>query len=351
MIYLITGVPGSGKTLYLLQLVEKLRVDTGRPVFHQHASGPGGIPDLSLPWEPLEGREWFNVPDGSVVVLDEAQHVFPNRKPGSQVPDRVRHLETHRHRGFDLYLVSQRPGLVDSHVRALVGKHTHVERVFGQPRAKLLEWESRLGDPNSNSDRELGTQTRWEYPTDIYGWYKSAEVHTVKEAKPWKKIILAYGALAAAPLLLGVGIWSIYSRYAHKGEAAAQQIAESPERSNPAQSLAPGRDSSVPDLSPTVPGVPWTAPFYGQYLKVRSVPRLTGCMHLVIDGKPDVCRCSTQQGTDAGLTVAQCLDVVKTGSFDPMAGDVNVREENIRRLEQRGTESPTVYSTPSPDRS
>lgn len=339
MIHLITGVPGSGKTLYLLQLVEELRKQTGRPVFHQHAAGPGGIPDLTLQWESLEGREWFNVPDGSVVVLDEAQHVFPNRKPGSAVPDRVRHLETHRHRGFDLFFVTQRPGLVDSHVRALVGKHTHVERVFGQPKAKLLEWESRLGDPNSNGDRELAVTTRWDYPTDVYGWYKSAEVHTVTEQKPWKKIVLAYGSLALAPLLIGWGIWSLV----HRAEPEAPPAPAVSGGVPVAPGASPGRLADI-DFQPEVANQLWTAPFYRPHLKVRSVPRLAGCYSLVIENEPVQCRCSTQQGTDAGLTVSQCLAVLKTGLFDPARGDVDVKAENIRRLDAAGTATPTDYA-------
>lgn len=339
MIHLITGVPGSGKTLFLLQYVEAIRKSTGRPVYHQHASGPGGIPDLTLTWEALDGREWFNVPEGSIVVLDEAQHVFPNRKPGSAVPDRVRHLETHRHRGFDLFFVTQRPGLIDSHVRALVGKHTHVERVFGQPKAKLIEWESRLGDPNSNSDRELAVTTRWEYPQDVYAWYKSAEVHTVVEKKPWGKIAAAYGSIAAAPLLIGWAVWSIWSN-----QDTSESVPPPAPVGGPILSgAAPGRLADT-DFQPDLPFSPWSAPFYRSHLKVRSVPRITGCFSMVVEGEPVRCKCSTQQGTDAGLTVSQCLVVMDTGLFDPMRGDVDAKADNIRRLDAQTAASPTDYA-------
>ena len=48
MLHVITGLPGNGKTLFTLDYVEKLRKQSGRPVYYS------SIPELSLPWELLD---------------------------------------------------------------------------------------------------------------------------------------------------------------------------------------------------------------------------------------------------------------------------------------------------------
>lgn len=210
MLTLKTGTPGSGKSLTAVAELQKASErEAVRPVFVH------GIPDLALPFIPLpvfapvvmvKGQpqavqsrglevDWSVVPDGALVVIDEAQHVFPTRPAGSAVPGYVGFLNTHRHRGIDILLITQHPRLIDGAVRKLVGKHQHYRRVFGGRRHVCYEWDhcsEALGGMAEATKRLAG------FPSRAFTAYKSAEVHTRPAfAKPlWLAVpVIAVGAL------------------------------------------------------------------------------------------------------------------------------------------------------------
>ena len=102
---LITGVPGSGKTAWMVSQLMSRPDLQGRPLY------VCGIPDLKIPHEDItqdEARNWPEwAPTGALIVIDECQKVFRPRKSGSDVPAYVSELETHRHRGLDFFLLTQ----------------------------------------------------------------------------------------------------------------------------------------------------------------------------------------------------------------------------------------------------
>jgi Zonula occludens toxin len=173
-IWLTTGLPGHGKTLRTTLEVEERRVREGRRVYYY------GIPELALDWFPLdEPEKWYKVPDGSIVVIDECQRVFPCRPAGSAVPEHVSQFETHRHKGLDVVLITQHPNLIDSHVRRLIERHQHVYRPFGLSYAVIMEWPVAT-DPQKSGAEKLAQKTRWKLDSSGFKNYKSATVHTIK---------------------------------------------------------------------------------------------------------------------------------------------------------------------------
>ena len=194
MLTLITGQPGNGKTLYALGAVEEFRAaDKSKPARSVWYSG---IPELTLDWQPLEdGARWFEVPSGSVIVIDECQRLFPPRRQGAAVPASVSEFETHRHKGFDVFLITQHPQLLDVAVRKLVGRHVHVVRKYGMNHATLYQWE-RCVDPTARESLREALTSKFSYPRERFGWYRSAEQHTVTKDFPWRKVALIVGLLA-----------------------------------------------------------------------------------------------------------------------------------------------------------
>lgn len=138
-IALITGTPGSGKTYFAVsKAVELFPLEVNgvaRPIYHD------GINGLQLPWATCDAREWEKLPDGSIVIIDEAQRIFPQCPVGSKRPAHYSALNTHRHRGFDFVLTTQRSGLIDSQVRVLCQPHIHITRPFGFRRSNIYQWE------------------------------------------------------------------------------------------------------------------------------------------------------------------------------------------------------------------
>jgi zona occludens toxin len=120
------------------------------------------------------------MPDGSLVLIDECQGVFPPRSSQSTPPAHVAWLNTHRHRGFDLWITTQQPKLIDSSVRALVGRHKHYRRVFGLQRSIVYEWDS---CSDSLSGMNNAVKSYWPFPAGVFKWYKSAEIHTKQKFK------------------------------------------------------------------------------------------------------------------------------------------------------------------------
>lgn len=314
MITLTTGLPGAGKTLWTLQYVENMRQKDGRQVFYS------GIPELKLPWTECDPEKWYELPPGSIVVIDECQRIFRPRMHGAQVPEFVAKLETHRHLGIDLFLITQHPSLMDVHVRRLCGQHFHSVRTFGMQRSTVHEWSS-VKDAPDKGRADSQAQHKFAYPKEVFGWYKSAEVHTHKRRIPMKLWVLAFIVLA-----LPVLAFMIY-RHLSKGidgevnTGAAQVQAAESERGQPAgaQGVGQSADSAEAYLAkhvPRVPGLPHTAPVYDEVTKPVRAPYPAACMMTKTR-----CGCYTQQGTRLDVSRDLCIQIAQGGFF--MAWDEN----------------------------
>lgn len=218
MLYLITGNPGSGKTLYtvstLLQKLaaEKVKGKDGALVPRRLVID--GIKGLAIPHEMMtagvedaegnllpaaEGDGVWNWPDwckpGDVIVIDEVQRWWRPRGMGAKPPREIKALETHRHMGVDFVIVTQNPMLLDQNVRRLVGRHQHVRRMLGMQRAVIYDWDSCQSDP---SRTKLAAVSMWNYPKSAYKLYQSSQLHTKQRQK--------IPAWVAIPVLAIVGL-------------------------------------------------------------------------------------------------------------------------------------------------
>ena len=175
MIFLITAVPGSGKTLFVVQLIQKF-LSEGRNVY-------ANIEGLTIPSVLISPQDWRECPDGSVVVYDECQQMFPPDGSGRSTNTIISDLEIHRHRGFDIILITQHPKLLHSHVRRLVGRHYHLFRMFGTETAKVFSRDGHI-DVDKPSMLHAQDNYLWVFPKELYGLYKSATIHTHKRQLP-----------------------------------------------------------------------------------------------------------------------------------------------------------------------
>lgn len=327
MIELQTGLPGAGKTLHTICRIKAKAEAESRPVYY------AGIPGLQLPWIELEDpKKWFECESNAIIVIDEAQNYFRPRGNGAAVPEHVAKLETHRHLGIDLVLITQHPMLIDSNVRRLCGKHYHSARQFGQQKAKVLEFESVKENPLSARANAL--EHTFNYPKEAFGWYKSAEVHTHKTKRPARYYLLfILPPLALA--LIGYSAHWLYARTQGEPIAAGAQI---PQRQAPApsQPSGPGRYREgklttaqyIQERQPRVDGLAYSAPMYDEVTKPVQAPYPAACVDLKGE-----CRCYTQQATRLQMPAHLCKAIVKDGFF--MAWDARTPEQKERRHEPR----------------
>lgn len=337
MLTLVTGVPGGGKSLWMVDRIATEREKTNpRPVYVQ---GVDGLKMDVLGVEPIDVREWHLpgvVPDGSLIFVDEAwkDDCFPQRMAGKPVPDHVVALRESRHRGIDFVIATQNPKQIEVEVRRLIGRHLHLENLFGTKASQIYEWAKLVDRPTDDRGARSGAiKKTWPHPKGRYELYESASAHEGDNNRvrvPWK--ILAIPVL----LLVLVGlIWLGMSTLDGLTDAPVEGKARAAESkpvavggglmqplagalSRPAQSLMGRqersrgtRDEYVASLVPRVASQPWSAPIFDQK-SVVAEPEIY-CAS-VQDGP---CICHTEQGTRYRLKDRECRIVAKVGQYNP----------------------------------
>lgn len=276
MITLITGTPGSGKTLRAVFLIT-LALEEGRPVFTD-------IDGVTLPGVQPAPDDWRDTPEGSLVVYDEVQRRWPSTgRPGHADDEDIRALETHRHTGHDIVVITQHPTLVHHHVRKLVGEHVHVRRTSGAKVVSLFV-SSEVFDPKDKNELRNCDKTAWAYPKKLFSAYKSATAHTHKFKLPAK--IKALGIfLLVLFSLIGYSVFnSGFLSFASSDSSAPPNG----ERVAPVAAVQPR------DVDPVSAALV-------EALSQPNLPSVSGCMRV-----GPRCRCWSLDGAPLPLTSQQC---------------------------------------------
>ena len=137
---------------------------------------------------------WFELPRQSIIVIDECQQWFPPRPVGSKVPQQCREFETHRHKGWDVHLVTQHHNFLDSHIRGLTNRHIHYKNLWGMNRVTRMQAEECF-NPKDYHERERTVKSNITRDKRFYGLYWSADEHTNKLALPKKLLLFPLGIL------------------------------------------------------------------------------------------------------------------------------------------------------------
>jgi zona occludens toxin len=344
MITLITGTPGAGKTALALSML--LQEGENRPLF------VSGVKNLAIAHEPLpEVDKWthsidapevpggkkvvFDLPPQAVMFVDEAQDVYRPRAASSKVPAYVAALETHRHVGADIWLVTQHPNLLDANVRKLVTRHIHIKRTIAG--RKLFEWTDEVGDVESRASRELSARRRYKPPKKVFNLYTSATAHT---KVPRRVPVYVYVFVIAVGLCIAAA-WHMYGSVTEKlggKKASDPSHAQGVLGATPGGG-APGTSGQAAPLSwaaaqtPRIPGLPHTAPVYDTVNVVKSAPMPSACV-----ATPVRCTCYTDQATLLHVEEGMCREIVSGGFYEP-------QREAARDL---GAEAPAVDRGASP---
>lgn len=258
MITLITGIPGSGKTLYTIDKL--LRSMVGATIKHDVDGVTQDVPrriltninGLLLEHEKIDAawlNEWhLKCQAGDVIVFDEVQKPWPLAATGSKVPACIEALETHRHMGVDFIVITQHPMLIHTNITRLVGRHLHVRRLGNMGLATVYEWD---GCSRTLLYKNTMAKYPYRYSKAVFALYKSAEVHT-KQKRKLPSLILGLGFAVVALGFFGPSVASRLS----------DRINPQPKAENAAKAAKP---ASAPASSPqvhvaAVPQAPASAP-------------------------------------------------------------------------------------------
>lgn len=260
MLYLLTALPGSGKSQYAIErfIVDELKANPQRQIY-SNIKGLRVDAIQAMCGGPVVGPapdDWRTLPDGSMVIYDEAQsrHLFPaTGKPGLPEDSRISDLDTHRHRGFDIVLITQDPALVHHWARKFVGRHVHLVRPSGAEMMTVFEWGEARSNPQDHFAKlEADSHIRRMNP-EIWKLYDSATVHTHKFQMPagakW-----AIRAFLALGLAIPLAFWIFGHSFIPDTAAAPSEAKEGIEQplqavSGPLVALADKRPAASPSVA------------------------------------------------------------------------------------------------------
>lgn len=321
MLVLRTGLPGHSKTLNSIKEIDSEAFASSRSVYYHN------IPDLSVEklkasWFPFDDPLlWFELPENSIIVVDEAQGWFGSRDTRKEMPRHLSEFETHRHKAFDVHLITQHGMFLDAHVRRLTGKHIYYWRLFGGNRVSRYEFE-KYSDTDKTSDLKLGRRSIIKLDRSFFGLYKSAVAHNSKFRPP----LVIFGLIGLVIVLICLG-FLISSRLDARSEVKSSAKPDQPLLSD----ARPGRPLEGSVYSPRVDGLPSSAPIYDQLTVPTVSPKLTcfysddqsynsrnpaGLSILQGSGQTLACGCFTQQGTRYDVAFDLCRAYAVFGSFD-----------------------------------
>ena len=199
MLYLMTGLMGSGKTLNAIKYVNEDKAFQGRKIYYCRIQLTE-IGKKRLGWTEVSDEEimnWRDYPPGTVFVIDECDHIFPQRTK-DKMPEYIRELKESRKRGIDFVFITQNAMQMDVFVRRNIGHYIHFERRFGADNTKRLQW-SKYVNPEDKFEVHKAEKDKIKLDKKYFGWYESAEQHTHVKRLPYKLMaMVAYGSFAAS---------------------------------------------------------------------------------------------------------------------------------------------------------
>jgi zona occludens toxin len=307
MITLVTGTPGSGKTLYVVWHEIRVACEQGRSVYSS------GIPKLSLPVIPLsdaEIRQWHvtdpklnpndpdevtklsNIAEGSLVVIDEVQRLWRPAGSGAVVPADIAGLETHRHHGLDFVVICQHPSLLHRNVRALVGRHIHLRATaLGNYLYEFPEW---CENPQTKSARTSCVRSRYRLPKAGFNLYESASLHVKTDKRKPIQLFIVIAVLLAIPVLGYQFIRSVYFSGSKKNMPVSSGVTNSLSDKTTADSSQSSKDIQYLNVSSVSPQVDWS--------------KISSCVK-----SASRCLCYGDSGERLAVPVSICQNAVEYG--------------------------------------
>jgi len=327
MIYLITGVPGSGKSLYAVstliqklvaekvkqkdgsELNRRLVVDGIAGLLLPHELMAEGVEQSDGAWLPGEGNgvwNWFDwCRPGDVIVIDEVQRWWRPRGMGTKPPKMIQALETHRHMGVDFVILTQNPMLIDQNVRRLVGRHQNIRRLLGMAIALIYDWDGCSVDVNRT---RTATMSKWFYPKSAYKLYQSSQLHTKQRQKVplWLAVpvLAVIGGIFVAPAAFGTMKGAMTGKGISSTASAPRAVASAPAVVVVSAALPPASAASAP--------LPASA----------SVPlldhKLAGCI-----STPKKCGCFDSEGVAVVVEAGFCESHILGFSVPGQKADIS----------------------------
>lgn len=204
-IILITGIPGSGKTLFAVSQLKKAIDKNNKLPADQQRKIYCDITGLKLPVEPPP-IDWRTTPSQSLLIYDEAQF-HDEFKPcrGISPYKMVEDLTIHRKTGHEIWFITQDPARLHNDILNMVEQHYHLERPYGAKLATIYQFRgvekfAKRPTVKDRAERKLV----FRYNKSLFNLYQSSQVKDGIKFRLPKTIV---GYLAFIGLCFGLAGW------------------------------------------------------------------------------------------------------------------------------------------------
>lgn len=182
-------------------------LDVERPIY----TNINGLNIQNVHKIPEDNYDFRQFPEGSIVIYDECQQLPSFKASRSQPDEIVEALQVHRHKGYDIYFITQSPSFVNKYVKDVVGRHIHFRSLVAGVQSVGYQWSECQDNPSSETAKRIvERKINFFYPKRLFGLYKSTVIDTHRKSL-WETIKLHKWKIA--PFAFGVValLWSISS--------------------------------------------------------------------------------------------------------------------------------------------
>ncbi|MGJ7531409.1 zonular occludens toxin domain-containing protein [Variovorax sp. GB1P17] len=327
MLTVWTGLPGSGKTS---GVIEKVLMPLAAKGWMEEAIDADGnkVPVKRKLWTNINGlllehekidaddllrwHEW--VKPGDLIVFDEVQKPWPLTGANKEQPKCITELETHRHYGIDMHLLTQHPMLINAAIVRLAGQHFHVRKLGNSRFATIYEWD---GVSRTLLYKNSFSKKPWRRSKGAEKVYRSSSLHT-KQKRSVPTVI--FGILFAL-VMLGVLGPTVYGRMQERFHPKPVEVTNTETKGVAAPSV---------QTAAVVPASALAAQPSGQ--QADKPPVFAGCGRI-----RDRCQCFDDKGAPFEKEPLFCEDMTRVAvgfgaPLEHLRDDGEVHRERLARL-------------------
>lgn len=346
MITVCSGVPGSGKTAFVVDQLLNSKEYKDRRLL---TNIDGLIRDNTEFISSEELNKWYEIcQPNDVIAFDEFQYAWPKRASNTKVPPAVAELDVHRHHGVDFFLITQGFGKIDQQLKTgeVVGQHYHfwdsgLLTMFGY--RNKTSWLHLEQNPISAIKR--GKTSLYKPPRRVFKYYKSAEAHTKPKVEKARVLYVILFALLFAAYFVYQSMQNNKERFtAHNNSQESQQQTQ---LSSPPQSVGVFTGSFDPKLlDPVDSRYPESMPIFDGARPLKAVRQIRGCMK---SSKSKTCKCFDADGVLIKDTdLATCEAFLSGEYYTPFSSQSGSQGQPVAQKQTDSVQGQTPPPPPSP---
>lgn len=217
--YLVSATPGTGKSCWVVKQITQWIEDPtnqGRKIY----SNIAGLKIQGVEVPPDDFRE---CPDGSIIVYDEAQEIEHYSSDSRANNPIAKALSKHRHRGFDIWFITQDPSLLHKYVLKNIYLHYYLWRPAQRQMVEIYTFARAIVTPTKDDFKNAYDKVWWRFDEYYLQFYKSTVVNTSKKVGSSKRNGAIFTGIIFA-LMIGAAIYPAIKHGAGISQAPKQQV-------------------------------------------------------------------------------------------------------------------------------